>query len=213
MEAKTHPNEPAIYLLDDDPDVLEAVSFLLEHEGLQVRAFERPSALRAAITPDTAGCLLLDVRLPEIDGLQLQDLLREDGIQMPVIFLSGHGDIPMAVQAVSAGALDFLEKPFRDDQLLEKINKGLAKDFSYRTERVERDSIEARVLTLTPREREVMEGMLEGKLNKVIAWELGVSTRTVEVHRAHIMDKMEARNSSDLVRMVLSTDTYQDWLI
>lgn len=202
-----------VFVVDDDPDVREAIVFLLEGEGLRVESFAEPHAALAALGPQSRGCLVLDVRLPQMDGLQLQEALHERAVSMPVVFISGHGDIPLAVRAVQAGALDFLEKPFRDDVLLEKVHNGLEMDRSTHASQAERAAVEERLRELTPREREVMEGMLQGKLNKLIASDLDVSVRTVEVHRANVLDKLHARNSSDMVRMVLSTEAYRDWLL
>lgn len=202
-----------VYLVDDDPDVRDAMVFLLENERLPVRAFAEPQPLLDEVDGSSRGCLVLDVRLPQMDGLQLLEALRKRSVEMPAIFISGHGDIPMAVRAVQAGALDFLEKPFRDEVLLEKVNNGLELDRHARESHSERLAVEQRLEELTPREREVMEGMLQGKLNKIIASDLDVSVRTVEVHRANVLDKIHARNSSDMVRMVLSTDRYRDWLL
>ena len=203
----------AVYLVDDDPDVRDAIVFLLENEGLPVRAFGEPQPLLDEVDGNSRGCMVLDVRLPQMDGLQLLEALRNRSVEMPAIFISGHGDIPMAVRAVQAGALDFLEKPFRDEVLLEKVNNGLELDRHARESHSERLAVEKRLEELTPREREVMEGMLQGKLNKIIASDLDVSVRTVEVHRANVLDKLHARNSSDMVRLVLSTDRYRDWLL
>lgn len=203
----------AVYLVDDDPDVRDAIVFLLENEGLPVRAFGEPQPLLDEVDGSSRGCMVLDVRLPQMDGLQLLEALRKRSVEMPAIFISGHGDIPMAVRAVQAGALDFLEKPFRDEVLLEKVNNGLELDRHARESHSERLAVERRLEELTPREREVMEGMLQGKLNKIIASDLDVSVRTVEVHRANVLDKLHARNGSDMVRLVLSTDQYRDWLL
>lgn len=202
-----------VYVVDDDPDVRESIMFMLENEGLSVAGFEDPRALLDHVNEKSAGCLVLDVRLPHMDGLQLLEALRARSVNMPVVFISGHGDIPMAVRAVQAGALDFLEKPFRDEQLLEKVRNGLELERSEHEHAAERAAIEKRLEKLTPREREVMEGMLKGKLNKLIADDMNVSVRTVEVHRAHVLEKLGARNSSDMVRMVLSTERYRDWLL
>lgn len=202
-----------VYLVDDDPDVRDAVAFLLESDGLAVEAFAEPQALLDRVDGTSRGCLVLDVRLPQMDGLQLLDALRSRSVDMPVVFISGHGDIPMAVRAVQAGALDFLEKPFRDEVLLEKVRNGLELDRHRRDHQAERAEVERRLDELTPRETEIMEGMLQGKLNKIIAYDLDISARTVEVHRANVLEKLHARNSSDMVRMVLSTDRYRDWLL
>ena len=202
-----------IYVVDDDEDVREALVFLLEAEDLDVAAFADPRSALETVTAESRGCLVLDVRLPQMDGLQLLEALRERDVTMPVLFISGHGDIPMAVRAVQSGALDFLEKPFRDEVLLEKVRNGLEVDREAREHEAERAVIEQRLDELTPRETDVMEGMLRGRLNKLIADDLNISARTVEVHRANVLDKLHARNSSDMVRMVLSTDRYRDWLL
>ncbi len=205
--------QESVYFVDDDADVREAVGFLLATERLRVRTFETPGQLLDFITDEHIGCLLLDVRLPEMDGLELQQELQRRRIRLPIVFISGHGDIPLAVRAMNAGALDFIEKPFDDELLLDKIRKALELNRQNRLQHAERRDVERRLARLTPREREVMEGILQGKLSKVIAYELQVSVRTVEVHRAHVLEKMDARNSSDLVRMALSSDAYRDWLI
>ncbi len=204
---------PQVHLVDDDPDVRHAVTFLLEAEGHQVTAYPDPGSLLEAITQSHRGCLLLDVRLPGMSGLELHARLQAQGVDMPALFISGHGDIPMAVRAINAGALDFIEKPFRDELLLEKVANALEMDAHRSQEHARRDELEARLARLTPRERQVMEAMIQGKLNKVIAGELDVSPRTVEVHRARVLEKLKARNSSDMVRLVLSTESYRDWLL
>ncbi|MCK8514796.1 response regulator [Methylonatrum kenyense] len=202
-----------VYLVDDDPDVLDAVTFLLEADGYRVEAFADPFAALKALGPDHRGCLVLDVRLPGMTGLELHQKLRQQHVLMPVLFISGHGDIPLAVRAINAGALDFIEKPFHDMVLLEKVANAIELDGSQYVHITRQDELEARLERLTPRERQVMEAMMQGKLNKVIADELDVSPRTVEVHRARVLDKLEARNSSDMVRLVLSTERYRDWLL
>lgn len=200
-----------VFLVDDDHDVLDAVSFLLSTDGHRVETFSEPQGLLERVSGDDAGCLVLDVRLPHMNGLELQDRLRAQGVRMPIIFITGHGDIPMAVKAVNAGALDFLEKPFDDDQLLAIVGQGMAQDRERRAHERERAGIEQAIDSLTPREREVMEEILRGKLNKIIAADLDMSVRTVEVHRARVLEKLGARNGSDMVRLVLSSDRYRDW--
>ena len=200
-----------IFLVDDDPDVLDAVSFLLSTEGYRMETFDTPAALLERVTPADAGCLVLDVRLPEMNGLELQGALHERGVHMPIVFITGHGDIPMAVKAVNAGAMDFLEKPFDDDKLLEVVGQGLERDRERRELAARRAAIEGALDSLTPREREVMEEILRGKLNKIIAADLDMSVRTVEVHRARVLEKLGARNGSDMVRLVLSSERYQGW--
>jgi len=202
-----------VFLVDDEADVRDALTFLLSTDGYRIEAFESPSELLARVTPEDAGCLVLDVRLPEMNGLALQEKLREQGIGMPIVFITGHGDIPMAVQAVNAGALDFLEKPFDDDALLDIVARGMGQDRERRAHAERQAGIDAALDTLTRREREVMEEILRGKLNKVIAADLDMSVRTVEVHRARVLEKLGARNGSDLVRVVLSSDRYRDWTV
>jgi len=200
-----------VYIVDDDPDVRDATSFLLATAGYPTVPLSGPEELLERVTPEDAGCLVLDVRLPGMDGLKLQQALQERGIRMPIIFITGHGDIPMAVKAVNAGALDFLEKPLNDEALLDRIATAMESDRERRERDAARSDTDQRLQQLTPREREVMEGILAGKLNKVIAHELGSSVRTVEVHRARILDKLGARNGPELVRLVLATSSYRDW--
>lgn len=204
-------SDETIFLVDDDPDVLDAVSFLLSTSGYRLATFDAADTLLDRLTPGEPGCLVLDVCLPRMNGLEIQETLAERGIHMPIIFITGHGDIPMAVRAVNNGALDFLEKPFDDNQLIELVDKGLARDRERRAQEEQRASIEAALDSLTPREREVMEEILRGKLNKIIAADLDMSVRTVEVHRARVLEKLGARNGSDMVRLVLSSGRYDDW--
>jgi len=200
-----------VYIVDDDPDVREATSFLVTTAGYAAESFETPEALLDRIARDSAGCLILDVRLPGMNGLELQRELAERQIRMPIIFITGHGDIPMAVEAVNAGALDFLEKPFDNDALLARVEEAVLADRERRTREAASAEIDQRLERLTPREREVMEGILAGKLNKVIGYELDMSTRTVEVHRGRILDKLGARNAPEMVRLVLAGQRYHDW--
>ncbi|MDZ7829274.1 MAG: response regulator [Halofilum sp. (in: g-proteobacteria)] len=200
-----------VYIVDDDPDVRDATSFLVATAGYPTVPLSSPEELLDRISAEDAGCLVLDVRLPGMDGLQLQQALRERDIPLPIIFITGHGDIPMAVKAVNAGALDFLEKPLNEEALLDRIATALQLDRERRERNAVRSDIEQRLQQLTPREREVMEGILAGKLNKVIAWELGSSVRTVEVHRARVLDKLGAHNGPEMVRLVLASPSYHDW--
>ena len=208
-----HSDSARVFLADDEAEVRDAICFMLEARGLDCTAVACPLKLLELLTPDHRGCVLLDVRMPKMNGLELHRELLATGITMPVVFISGHGDVRMAVRAVQAGALDFLEKPFDNEQLLEKITNAIELDRMAATRRGQSADIEARLATLTPREREVMEGLLEGKLNKLIAGDLSISVRTVELHRAKVLEKLQARNSSDLVRMVLSSPSYRDWLL
>jgi FixJ family two-component response regulator len=201
-----------VILVDDDADVRDALSLLLSAAAYPVEALASAEALLEAVAPSDRGCLIVDVRLPGMNGLALQQALRERGIQLPIVFISGHGDIPMAVEAVHAGAMDFLEKPFDDGALIERVDRALALDREQADHDQAVQAIAERVDSLTPREREVMEQILRGKLNKVIASDLDLSTRTVEIHRARVFDKPSARNGPELVRLVLSTPAYRDWL-
>ncbi len=200
-----------VYIVDDDPDVREATSFLVTTADYAAESFETPEELLDRVNRDSAGCLILDVRLPGMNGLELQRELVERGVRMPIIFITGHGDIPMAVEAVNAGALDFLEKPFDNEALLARVEEAIQADRERRTREAAAGDIDQRLEQLTPRERQVMEGILTGKLNKVIGYELDMSTRTVEVHRGRILDKLGARNAPEMVRLVLAGNRYRDW--
>jgi two-component system response regulator FixJ len=194
---------PTIVIVDDDEAVRDSLTILLETEGYAVRAHASGPELLVAGLPDT-GCLLLDVRMPEMDGLELQRRLVERGVKLPIIIMTGHGDVPVAVRAMKAGAADFVEKPFADATMLASIRQALARSAAARTGQGQAAEIEARLLQLTRREREVLEKLVAGQPNKVIAYELGISPRTVEIHRARVMEKMRADNLSHLVRMALA---------
>lgn len=207
------PRLPQVYLVDDDADVRTAVSLLLKTEDFRVTAFADASSVLAAVDDTTPGCLLLDVRLPDMDGLTLHRQLKARSVGMPVIFITGHGDIPMAVRAVNEGALDFLEKPFHDDALIEGVRRALALDAEQRAGAAEMAEVEERLASLTPREREVLEALLDGQPNKLIARQLDVSVRTVEIHRGHLMQKMGAKSASHLARLALACADYRDRLV
>jgi len=194
---------PPIYLVDDDSAVRDSLSVLLEVEGFRVRAFESAEAFLAAWTPALRGGLLLDVRMPGMDGLELLERLRALGAGLPVVVMTGHGDVPLAVRAMKAGALDFVEKPLAGGELLEAVRTLLAHDAERESRRREEGAVQERLAALTPREREVLEKLVAGQPNKVIAYELGISARTVEVHRGRVMEKTGARSLSHLVRMAL----------
>ena len=203
MEKSAQGSDSSVYLVDDDADVREAIAFLLEAEGLRVQAFGDPYEMLEAVDADARGCLLLDVRMPGMDGLELHQALKKRGVAMPAVFISGHGDIPMAVRAVNAGALDFIEKPFDDEVLLERIQRAFELDARRNASETEMAGIRRRLDQLTPRERDVLEGVVDGKLNKQIADALDISVRTVELHRGRVLEKLGATNAADLVRMVL----------
>lgn len=197
----------AVHVIDDDEAVRHSLGFLFESAGLAVRSHASAEAFLAIAPRLTAGCVLTDVRMPGMDGLTLQRKLAELGVCLPVIVMTGHGDVPIAVQALKAGALDFIEKPFDDETLLAAVQAALDTDRRTRARQVERDAIAARLASLTPRERQVLDGLVAGQPNKAIAHDLGASPRTIEVHRARVMEKMGARSLSELVRMALNVES------
>ena len=193
--------EPTIFVVDDEPDVRAALSMLIKSVGLKPEIYESPQDYLDAYDPERPGCLVLDMRMPGMSGLDLQKKLDGMGLHPPIIMISGHGEIPNAVQAVQSGAVDFLQKPVTDQLLLDRIQQALRLDIENRKKFNQSHELETRYTTLTPREREVMQGVIDGKLNKTIADELNVSTRTVEIHRSHMMEKMHAGSLSALVQM------------
>ncbi len=198
-------HEPTVFVVDDDPGVGDAIRLLLRSVGLATEVFLSGREFLEAFDPERPGCLVLDVRMPGMSGLELQEKLAERGSTLPIIFVTAHGDIPMAVNAVKAGAEDFVQKPFRDQELLDRINEALEANAQRRKTEASRKEILHRLGTLTPREREVMELVVEGKPNKNIARALEISQRTVEIHRARVMEKMKAPSLSKLVQMVMTT--------
>lgn len=193
-----------VFVVDDDDAMRNSLEWLIETEGHRVETFGSAQAFLDAYYPGRSGCLLLDVRMPGMSGLELQEHLRQQQIRIPVVIITGHGDVPMAVKAMKAGALDFIEKPFDDDTLLATIQRALEIDASQRLQQAGRAEYATRLAQLTPREHEVMLMVTDGKSNKEIANELGVSAKTVEAHRARVMEKMEAHSLAELVRMVLT---------
>lgn len=200
-------SNPKVYLVDDDEAVLDAIRMLLTSVDYEVEIFSNPQSFLEVASGISAGCLLLDVRMPGMSGLELQQQLRQRGIPVPIIFITGHGDVPMAVQAMQAGAFDFLQKPFRDQDLLDRIGEALALDQSRRANQGHQNEVRDRLELLSPREREVLDWVAQGQANKVIAAELNLSQRTVEIHRARVMEKMQARSLADLVRMMLMVES------
>lgn len=194
-----------VYVVDDDKAVRESLRWLLESVGLRVALYASADAFLTSYTPQMAGCLVVDVRLPGMSGLDLQQTLTHRGVRLPVIVITGHGDVPVAVRAMKAGAIDFIEKPFSDQTLLDRVRYGLELDARQRTQESEELRLRQRLSRLTPREREVMHMVVRGKLNKQIASDLGLSHKTIEVHRAHVMEKMEADSVAMLVRMAMIT--------
>jgi RNA polymerase sigma factor (sigma-70 family) len=195
--------EPIVYVVDDDSAVRNSLRLLLKSVGLNAATLGSAQEFLSFYDPNQPGCLLLDVRMPGMSGIELQQHLNLLGAVIPVIFISGHGDVPMAVEAMQHGAFDFLQKPFRDQDLIDRIQHALVKDHANREELRKRDSIRTRLELLTPREREVLALVTSGKPNKVIASDLGLSQRTVEIHRARVIDKLEATSLAQLVRMTL----------
>jgi FixJ family two-component response regulator len=193
-----------VFIVDDDPAIRIGMQALMESVNIRHEVFSSADEFLKREEDHRAGCLVLDIRMPGLGGLELQDMLIERGNTLPIIFITGHGDVPMAVDAMQKGAVDFIQKPFRDQELLDRIRQALLTDKERRTEREHHAQVENRLEKLTNREREVFDLVVTGKPNKVIAYELDVSQRTVEIHRARVMEKMEARSLADLVRMHIS---------
>ncbi|WP_456447874.1 response regulator transcription factor [Thiolapillus sp.] len=192
---------PTVFVVDDDEAMRSSLQWLIESVDLPVECYASAEAFLEAYYPGRSGCLLLDVRMPGMGGLELQEYLRRHEITIPVIIITGHGDVPMSVRAMKEGAIDFIEKPFNDELLLDAIRNALAVDERQRQEQTLRAELAACLATLTPREHEVMDMVTAGKSNKEIASALGVSAKTVEAHRAKVMDKMKASSLAELVRM------------
>lgn len=202
------PDQPAtIFVVDDDEGVRNSLKFLLKSVGLATRAFASADEFLAAYRPDQPGCMVLDVRMPGMSGLELQQQLNLRGAVVPVIFITGHGDVPMAVEAMQQGAFDCLQKPFRDQELIDRIQRALEQDAQNRAALAQHDKIRSRLESLTEREREVLGLLTSGKQNKTMAAELGLSQRTVEIHRARIMEKTGAGSLAQLVRMVMDLES------
>jgi FixJ family two-component response regulator len=198
---------PIVFIVDDDEAVRSSLRLLLKSVGLAPDSLGSAREFLEKYAPAQPGCVVLDVRMPGMSGLELQEQLNRQGAIIPVIFITGHGDVPMAVEAMQAGAFDFLQKPFRDQDLIDRIQKALEKDRANRTVLNERALIRERFESLTPREREVLTMVSSGKPNKVMAADLGVSQRTVEIHRARVMEKMGVSSLAQLVRMVMDLGT------
>jgi FixJ family two-component response regulator len=191
---------PTVFIIDDDSSVRDAVSLLLRTDGLNVATFASAAAFLEAVTVQQPGCLVLDVRMPGMSGLDLQKQLQARDFRMPILFMTGHGDVPMAIRAMKAGAFDFLEKPFQGAKLLERVREMLALDARQHGRQARRAEAAARLALLSPREREVLDRVVIGQYNKVIAAELGISLSTVEIHRKRVMEKLQAESLADLIR-------------
>lgn len=195
-----------VHIVDDDPAVRDSLQMLLDAAGLGARTYSSAAEFLGAAAALRSGCVLTDVRMPDIDGLTLQRRLTELGSRLPVVIMTGHGDIPIAVEALKTGAADFLEKPFDDERLLRVLRDALKASLATHEKAIARDLIRSRLANLTRREREVLDKLVEGLPNKTIAYDLGTSPRTVEVQRARVMEKMAARSLPDLVRMVMDAE-------
>jgi two-component system, LuxR family, response regulator FixJ len=197
--------EPTVFVVDDDDGVRRGLSLLLSSVGLRVETFPGAQEFLQAFDPERTGCLVLDVRMPGMSGLELQERLKADHSDIPIIILTGHGDVQMAVRAVQAGAVDFIEKPFREQMLLDRIQQAMAQDAENRAQHARLAVSRDRLARLTQREREVLRLVVAGRHNKTIAEELGVTVKTIEFHRSKIMEKTKAVSVAELVRLVLET--------
>ena len=197
-------SEPTVFVVDDDPAVLRGLRLLMKSVKLNVETYLSAQEFLDDYDPAQPGCLLLDLRMPGISGLELQEILRTRNIPIPIIIITGYGEVSAAVQAMQKGAVDFLEKPFNDQVLVDQIQKAIAEDAQIRQQRAEQEAVLARLALLTPREQEVMDLVIAGEPNKVIARQLGISPKTVEFHRSHIMKKMKVGSVAELVALVIS---------
>ncbi len=202
-------NKATVYIVDDDQAVRDSLSWLIESININVKVFSSAQEFLDNYNGDDPGCLIADVRMPGMSGLELQKLLNEKRYTIPMILITGHGDVPMAVRALKNGAVDFIEKPFNDQLLLERVNQCLEKDQHERIEHKDLQSKMSLLATLSPREREVLDQVVIGKQNKVIASDLGISNKTVEAHRANVMEKMDVASLADLVALYVSCGFYK----
>jgi two-component system, LuxR family, response regulator FixJ len=202
--ASDHPAAPrAVHIIDDDEGLRESLAFLLRTAQLEVRSFDSAKTFLDALPDASVGCVITDIRMPDMSGIDLLRRLKELKVGVPVIVITGHGDVALAVEAMKIGAADFFEKPFNDDQLVASVRAALQQQQDQTKRGAERTEIEHRISTLSPREKDVLAGLIEGRANKQIAFDLGISPRTVEIYRANLMNKMQADSLSDLVRMAL----------
>lgn len=205
FDAVREMSEEYVFVVDDDADIRDSMRMLLEVAGYKVRCFTSAKHFLADDHPKH-GCLIADVRMPDMSGLELQVEVTRRHIDLAVIIMTGHGDVPLAVQAMKAGAIDFLEKPFDDDMMMASVRRAMEIGSQARSRTAESKAAKDLLSSLTPRERSVLDKLVQGRSNKIVAYELGISPRTVEIHRAHIMTKMEASSLSDLVRLVMAAD-------
>lgn len=203
-------SQPTVYIVDDDAGVRNALGELVESIGIQVKSFDKVRPFLDNYTPSLPGCLVLDVRLPGISGLELQEHFKKKNINIPIIFVSGHSNVAIAVRSMKAGAIDFLEKPFDDQLLLDSIQKALEVDRISRNEEENRTLIMKRIKNLSPREDEVLKLLIRGKANKTIAEEMDLSTKTIETHRAHIMRKLGVKSMAGLMWMAIKSGAYHE---
>lgn len=197
-------SEPTVFVVDDDPYVLKGLRLLMKSVKLNVETYLSAQEFLDGYDPAQPGCLLLDLRMPGISGLELQEILQTRNIPIPIIIITGYSEVQAAVQAMKRGAVEFLEKPFNDQLLIDQVQKAIAEDAQIRQKRAEQEAVLARLALLTPRERKVMDLVIAGKLNKVIARQLGISPKTVESHRARVMKKMKVDSVAELVALVIS---------
>ncbi|HAJ92511.1 MAG TPA: DNA-binding response regulator [Gammaproteobacteria bacterium] len=201
--------EPTVFLVDDDHAVRDALELLLESAAFKTASFENATAFLNTYTQNQAGCLVLDIRMPDMSGMELQDVLTAKGITLPIIFLTGHGNVPMSARAFRTGAVDFMEKPFDESALLERIGEAIQLDRINRETVAKREHARARLTTLTPREQQVMLLVVTGKVNKEIAAELNLSHRTVEIHRSRVMEKTGTQSLTRLIELAIASGLYQ----
>jgi RNA polymerase sigma factor (sigma-70 family) len=201
-------HDSTVFIVDDDDEVRDAIELLMVSVGLAAKTFASAQEYLEHFDPEWPGCLVLDIRLKGMSGLDLQDRLDQEPLHPPIIIITGHGDVPMAVRAVKAGAVDFIQKPFNDQVLLDAVHRAIEQDAERRGRASQLANIQDRLSKLTPREREILDMVVAGNRNKVIAIDLGISQSTVEAHRAKVMEKMQAKSLSELMRMMLSLNPY-----
>lgn len=199
-------SKPIVHIIDDDDAVRDSLALLMNSVGIDAQQYASGTEFLEASPPDSPGCVILDVRMPGLSGLQLFKKMNQRRMSWPVLFITGHGDVPMAVEAMRDGAFDFIQKPFRENELLERVQQAIAQDRSDRVQESELAGINDRLESLTAREKDVLQRIVDGCANKVIAIDLDISQRTVEQHRARVMEKMQARSLAHLIRMVLSAE-------